>query len=69
MQYEPKPNAVVDAGRDYIQTLRKVVKSQILPPAMNTELAGALGGLGSIVDLYEALYHEHWRGQYEQCNR
>jgi len=69
VQYEPQPNAVVDAGRDYLVTIKAIVDSHILPPATNVELAGALGGLSSIVDLYETLYHDYWRSQYEQCNR
>lgn len=66
MKYEPKPNEVVNAGRDYLATLKTVVDSHILPPQTNVDLAGALGGLSCIVDLYETLYHEYWRMQYER---
>ena len=64
--YKARPVPVVLTSRKYVETLKTIRDSRALPPDINVELAGAIGGLEALVEIYETLYHEYWRMQYER---
>ena len=64
--YKPRPVPVVITSQKNIETLKAIRDSQMLKPDTNIELAGAIGGLEALVEIYETLYHEYWRMQYER---
>lgn len=66
MEYKPRVIPVVTASQKNIETLKEIRDSHVLSHATNVELAGAIGGLEALVEIYETLYHEYWRMQYER---